>query len=156
MLKEKIKKDFKKAFKNKEKGKVSVLKMLKTDITKKEKNKRYQLNKEKDLNEEELAKESSLTDEEIYSVINSKIKQSKKSIEEFEKGDRQDLVKKEKKEIKILKKYLPEQLSEEELTKIIKKTIDQLGAKGMQDMGKVMPKVMEKVKGKAPGSKVSK
>ncbi len=156
MLKEQIKKDFKEAFKNQKKDKISVLRMLKADITKKEQNKRYQIAQEKeDLSEEQLKEESALTDEEVLGVITSKIKKSKESIKEFEKGDRKDLIEKEKKEIEILEKYLPEQLSEEELEKIIKETVKEVGAEEMKDMSKVMSKLMPKVKGKAEGSVVA-
>lgn len=157
MLKEQISKDFKEAFKSQEKERLSVLRMLKADIVKKEQNKRYQIAKEeKGLDEKELQERSALTDEEVLKVIISNIKRSKESIEGFKKGDRKDLIEKEEKEIEILEKYLPEQLSESELEKIIKDVIEEVGAESQKDIGKVMPKLMPKVKGKAEGSLVAK
>jgi len=110
MLKSKIEEDFKSALKEKKEIEVSTLRMLKAAVFNKEKEKRYKLSKEKpDLNGEELEKESQLRDEEVIEVISSEIKKRKESILEFEKGKREDLIKKEKVEMKILQSYLPEQ-----------------------------------------------
>ncbi len=155
-LKEKITADVKKALKEKGSVEVSTLRMLQAAILNKEKEKRAKLAKGKEeIKEEELAKESQLTDEEIIEVVSSEIKKRKESILEFEKGNREDLVAKEKKEIEILEKYLPEQLSEEEIKKLTKEIIDKTEASGPKDMGKVMGELMPKVKGKAEGGMVS-
>ncbi len=157
MLKEKIETDFKQAMKERKEIEISVLRMLRADILNKEKEKRYNLSKEKpELTEEELEKESSLTDEEILQVILSKIKKSKEAILSFEKGEREDLVKKEKEEIEVLKRYLPEQLSEEEIKKMAREVIEEIDAKDIKDMGRVMSNLMPKIKGRADGSLVSK
>ncbi|GAI49704.1 unnamed protein product, partial [marine sediment metagenome] len=135
ILKEKIQKDLEEALKKKDEIIVSVLRMLLAAILNKEKEKRYKLSKnEPELTEEELEKESQLTDEEVIEVISSEIKKRKESILEFEKGERQDLVEKEKKEIDVLKKYLPEQLSEQELKKLVKVAIETVEAKEPKDM----------------------
>jgi len=156
-LKEKIEEDFKKALKEKRKVEVSTLRMLKAAIFNKEKEKRYKISKEKpDLSGEQLEKESQLRDEEVLEVVSSEIKKRKESILEFEKGERQDLVEKETKEKEILKKYLPEQLSEEEIKKLAMKVIEKIEAKEPKDVGKVMAELMPKVKGKADGILVSK
>lgn len=156
-LKEKIAEDFKKFLKEKKENEVSTLRMLNAAIFNKEKEKRYRLSKEKpDLKESDLEKESQLTDEEITEVIFSEVKKRKEAIVEFEKGKRQDLVEKERKEKEILKKYLPEQLSEEEIKKIAKEIIEKIKAEDMKDLGKVMGNLMPKLKGKAEGSLVSK
>jgi len=152
-LKEKIEKDFQKTLKERKAIETSTLRMLKAAIFNNEKEKRYKLSKTKpELIEEELEKESQLIDEEIIEVISSEVKKRKEAILEFEKGQREDLVEKEKKEIEILKKYLPEQLSEEEIKKLAKETIKQIGAKETKDMGKVMAELMPRIKGRADGS----
>ena len=156
-LKDNIREDLKEAVKNREELKSSALRLLLAAIFNKEKEKRYKLSKEKpELSGEELEEESQLNDEEVIDVISSEARKRKESIVEFEKGGRKDLVEKEKKELEILEKYLPEQLSEEEIKKLVKEAIDKTGAKEMKDMGKVMQEVMPKVKGKADGSLVSK
>lgn len=157
MLKEKIQKDFKRALKEERKIEISTLRMLNAAVINREKEKRYKLSKAKpDLKEKDLEKESQLTDEEIIEVVFSEIKKRKEAISEFEKGNRMDLVEKEKKEMEILRKYLPEQLSEEEIRKLAKEVIEKTGAEALKDLGKVMGQLMLKVKGKAEGSLVSK
>jgi len=156
-LKGKIQNNLKEAVKNREELKSSVLRLLLANIFNKEKEKRYKLSKQKPgLEEKDLEKESQLLDEEVIEVISSEIKKRKESILEFEKGERQDLVEKETKEKEILEKYLPEQLSEEAIKKIVQETIEKVGAKEIKDMGKVMQELMPKVKGKTDGSIVSK
>lgn len=96
------------------------------------------------------------TDEDVLSVIQKEVKQHNDSIEQFKNAGRQDLVDKETKELEILKKYLPEQMSEEEIKKIVFETIAEIKPSGMQDIGKIMGALMSKVKGKADGNLVSK
>lgn len=157
MLKEKIQQDLNSTLKAKRELEVSVLRLLTAAIFNKEKEKRYKLSKEKpELTAQELEKESALSDEEIIEVISSEIKKRKEAIVEFERGKREDLAKKEKTEKEILERYLPEQLSEEEIKKIAKKAIKKVGAKEIKDMGKVMGELMPEVKGKADGTLVSK
>ena len=91
------------------------------------------------------------TDEDVSSVIQKEAKQRRDSIEEFKKGSRQDLVDKEKKELEILKTYLPEQMDEEEIKKLVENAISQTGAKTIADMGKIMGILMSQTKGKADG-----
>lgn len=156
MLKEKIQNDLTEAVKKEEKLESLVLRSLSAAILNKEKEKRYKLSKEKpDLKVEELEKESQLTDEEVIEVISSEVKKRKEAILEFEKGKREDLVSKEKKELEILEKYLPEQLSEEEIKKIAEEAIKKIGATEIKDMGKVMAELMPQIKGRAEGAKVS-
>lgn len=156
MLKQKIQTDLTQAVKKGDETGRSTLRMLSAAILNKEKEKRYKASKEEpDLNEEELAEKSALIDEEIVEVISSEVKKRKEAIEGFEKGEREDLVKKEKAELEVLEAYLPEQLSEEEIKKIVKEAIEKVGAKEIKDMGKVMSEIMPKVKGKTDGSLVS-
>ena len=135
----------------------STLRMVLAGVISKEKEKRYKISKEKpDLKEQELIKESELTDEEIIEVLLSEIKKRKDAIVLYKKGDRQELADKEKKEIEILQKYLPEQIPEEELKKIVEESIAKTGASEIKDIGKVMADLMPKVKGKADNSEISK
>lgn len=96
------------------------------------------------------------SDEEIIEIISKQLKEKKNVIEEFEKGNRQDLVDLTEKEIEILLKYLPEQLTEEKVRQIVNDTIKDLNATSMKDIGIVMKSVMPKVKGRTDGNIVSK
>ena len=77
------------------------------------------------------------------------------SIEQFEKGNRPELAEKEKKELEILQSYLPEEMNEDELNKIIAAVIKETGAQSMQEMGRVMKEVLEKTSGRVDGKRVS-
>ncbi|MDD5145999.1 MAG: GatB/YqeY domain-containing protein, partial [Candidatus Pacebacteria bacterium] len=166
-LKEKIQTDLDSALKEKREIEVSILRMLKASVFNKEKEKRYKLTKGKsdaDLEKmgkesaeaKKLEKESELTDEEILDTISSEIKKIKEAQVLFEKGKREDLIKKSKAELEVLQKYLPAQISEDEIKKIITEAIKKTGAKEMKDMGKVMGMVTQQAKGKADMSQVSK
>lgn len=131
---EKINEDIKEAMKAKEKEKLEVLRFLKSAV------KDIMINEKKEIN-----------DEIVISIVSKQIKQSKDSLEEYEKGGREELVTKEKYAIEILQNYLPEQLSEEEALKEIEKILEENGINSKQDMGKAMKLVMEKLKGKVEG-----
>ena len=154
-LKEKIQADIKKAMREKNQLKVSVLRMLTAVVFNKEKERRAKLSK----SEEELEKldeMSKLTDEEILEAVSSEAKKRKDSIEQYQKGSRQDLVEQEEKELNILMDYLPEQIGEEEIRKLAKEKIEEIGVSSPQDTGKVMGVLMPQLKGKADGTVVSK
>lgn len=154
-LQEKINNNLKKALQEKEELVVLVLRGLSAAIHNKEIEKRTKLSKEeKDV--EKLKELSKLSEEEVLEVVVSEAKKRKEAIIEFEKGKRSDLVEKEKKELEILKKYLPEQMSEEQIKEEVKKVIEEVGAVGPRDTGKVMSVLMLKLKGKAEGGAVSK
>ncbi len=163
-LKEKIKTDIKSAMTTKRNTEVSVLKMLMAAIQNKEKDKRAKLAKEvptqgrdpERSRGKKLEELSQLNDEEILEVISSEVKKRKDSIEQYQKGNRDDLVKQEKEELGILTEYMPEQMPEEEIRKIVKGKIEELGASGPQETGKVMGAVMSELKGKAEGGVISK
>ena len=95
------------------------------------------------------------TDDDILIVIQREIKQRKDSIEHFESAGRQELVDKEQKELEILRKYLPEQMGEDEVKSIVEQTIKETGSSTIQDMGKVMGALNAKLKGKADMGMVS-
>lgn len=106
-------------------------------------------------NTEILKKVKKLEDDDIISVIQKMIKEHRESIAQFEKGNRMDLVNKEKAELDILQKYVPAQMSESELLPVVKAVIQELGVTSKADTGKAMKVVMEKVKGKADGKLVN-
>jgi len=95
------------------------------------------------------------SEEDVLTIIQKEAKQRRDSIEEFKKAGRQELVDKETKELEFLSVYLPAQMNEEEITKLVKEAIAQTGATSMADIGKVMGALMPKVKGKADGNLVS-
>lgn len=105
---------------------------------------------------EEINKKSELSDEDFIGVVSKQIKTRKESIAEFEKAGRTDLVDQTKKEIEILNKYMPEQLSEEEVLKVIDEAFNTVNPQAQSDMGKLMGFVTPKLKGKADMSFVSK
>ena len=96
-----------------------------------------------------------LTESEMQTIVAKEVKKRKESISDFETGGRQDIVEQTNKEIEILSVYLPEQLSEQEITELVIATINAVGASGIKDMGKVMGALREKTAGKADGKLVS-
>ncbi len=104
----------------------------------------------------EIEKRRPLEDEEILKVISSMIRQREESIQQFRRGGREDLVKKEEAELKILRSFLPEQLSEEQIKKLIDEVLEETKATTFKDMGKVMQTLMPKIAGRADGAKVNK
>ncbi len=156
MLKTRIQKDLNFAIKEKRELERTTLRMLNAAILNKEKEKRAKLSKEEeDLKEQELIEKSQLDDEETMEIISSEAKKRKEAILAFEKGERTELAEKEKKELEILQKYLPEQMPEQEIKKLSQEAINKVGASESKDTGKVMAELMPKVKGKADGKIVS-
>jgi len=156
MIKERIKRDLISALKKKEGIKISTLRLLLNAIFIKEKEKRYKISKENSgLVPEEVEKRAQLSDEEITKIIFSEIKKRKETIEAIKKSGREDLLKKEKEEMEILKKYLPKLLTEEEIKKLAQEIIRKLKVEGKKDKGKVMRELMPKIKGRAEGKKVA-
>ncbi|WP_462412263.1 GatB/YqeY domain-containing protein [Neobacillus sp. Marseille-QA0830] len=139
-LLERLNNDMKQAMKNKEKDKLSVIRMIKASMQ----------NEAIKLGVKELSEQDELT------VLSRELKQRKDSLHEFDKAGRDDLVEKLRIEIAIVELYMPKQLSEDELAEIVKQTISEVGATSKADMGKVMSAVMPKVKGRADGSLVNK
>jgi len=135
-LKQQIQENLKQALKSKQRAELSVLRLLISAIR----------------NEEiaQIKKAEGLSDDEIMQVISRQVKQRRDSIEQFKKGGRLDLAKKEEFELQILEKYLPAQLSQNEIRKVVRQAI----AGGAQDIGQVMAKVMIELKGRAFGNVV--
>ena len=128
-LKQKLQEDLKSSMKNKDTNKKSVITLIRASI------KQYEVD-----NRVELG------DEEITDLIAKQLKQTRDSRDEFAKAGREDLVEKADAEIEILKEYLPQQLSEEELNEIVISTISEVGATSMKDMKNIMSSIMPKVK----------
>lgn len=107
------------------------------------------------VNKEKEKSQHQLSEEEIQQVVATEVKKRREAAEAFEKGGRTEMAEKERKELGILQTYLPEQLSEQEVRKLVGEAIAQTGAAKPQDMGKVMAALMPKIKGKADGAFVS-
>ncbi len=107
-------------------------------------------------NEEKQTGNSVIDSNKIISIIESLIKQRKQAIELYQSSNRKDLAEKEQKEVDILKEFLPEQLSAEEVTQLVKETINRINAAGIKDMGKVMSELKPQLQGRADMSDVSK
>lgn len=107
------------------------------------------------INYEKIQKGRDLSDEEIISVVQKEVKKRKEAALGFRQGQREDSAKKEEREAIILEEYLPEQLSDAELTKVVEDTITELGANSLSDIGRVIGSIMAKVFGKANGGRVS-
>lgn len=103
----------------------------------------------------EVEKIRPLTEDEFISVVKTSVKQHVESIESFKKGNRQDLVEKEEKELAILKEFMPSQLSEEEIAKEIEEAIVSLQVQGQKEMGKVIKFILEKFPGRIDGKLLS-
>ena len=154
MLRDKIKADFKEAFKAREEVRLSVLKMVQSEIGNAEINKRAKLIKGGQA--ENIESLSVLNDEEVLQVVTREIKKRKDSVEMYEKAERMELAEREKAEMAVLMAYMPEQLSEEIIRDLAKKAVEQSGAKGEKEIGKVMAILMPQVKGKSDGALVNK
>jgi uncharacterized protein YqeY len=102
-----------------------------------------------EIKKEEIEKKEELTDEETISIVQKMIKQRKDSFSQFKQAGREELAEKEAREISILEQFLPEQLSEEEILQEVNQAIAESGAESMQDMGKVMGLLKNKLSGKA-------
>lgn len=137
-LVEQLKQDMITAMKEKDKDRLTVIRMVKAALDK-----------------EKIDKKIEITDDLLIDVVNKQIKMRNDSIEEFKKASRDDLVESVTKEVEVLMNYLPEQLSEEEVESIISEVITTLEASSMKDMGKVMQEVTPKVKGRFDMKKVS-
>ena len=135
---EKLKADMIEAMKNKEKDKLTVIRMVKAAM-----------------DQEHIDRKKEINDELLVEVVSRQIKMRRESILEFEKGNREDLIEKTKSEITILEAYLPEQLSDEEVSAIIDEIFAEVKPESQKDMGKVMKEATAKLKGKTDMKKVS-
>ena len=138
MLKEKLLEDLKNAMKEKNEIQKNTVQMVRATILQVEKDKAV-----------------TLEDDKIIEIIAKEVKKRKDSLADYEKGGREDLVKQIKQEIEYLKKYLPKQLSIEEVEEIVKQIVEEVGAKDMKDMGKVMKVAKEKIGASSDGKTIN-
>ncbi|HZH94180.1 MAG TPA: GatB/YqeY domain-containing protein [Tissierellaceae bacterium] len=137
-LKDKLMEDLKVSMKNKDTIRKNTVTMVRAAVK-----------------QREVDERTELTDEDILEIVAKQLKEKKMAIEEFKKGSRQDLVDTTESEIKILLEYLPEQMNEEEVERIVKETIEEIGATSIKDIGLIMKATMPKVKGRADGNMVN-
>ncbi len=137
-LVEKIDAQLKEALKARDNERLQTLRMLKSDLQYKQ-----------------IEFGHELTDDEIVAVLSSAAKKRSEAVEEYRKGGREDLEKKERAEYEIIKEFLPGQFSSEELDELIEKTIAGTGASSMKDLGEVMTVLMPRVRGRADGKAVN-
>jgi len=137
-LEERLVEEMKEAMKSSDKLRLSTIRMIRSNI----KNKEIEIRKP-------------LDDETIQRVIQGMVRKGEESLDQFKLGGRMDLVEKESKEIEILKSYLPQSLTQEEVIKIIDQTIEETQVTSLKDLGKVMKSVMPKLQGKADGKLIN-
>ena len=137
-LQQRIMDDLKTAMKSKDKLRLSVIRMVRAKIK-----------------NAEIEKRDVLNDDEVLKVIARDVKQHKESITAFTDGNRPELAEKEEAELAMLMEYMPQQMSKDEVVAIVKQVIEEAGATGPQDKGKVMSKIMAQVSGKADGKEVN-
>ena len=103
----------------------------------------------------EIARRAALDDADILGIIAKEVRQRHESIEAFKQGNRQDLIAQEEAELAILQEYLPQQISREEIVEAARRVIEEVGAQGPGDKGKVMPKLITQLKGRADGREIN-
>ncbi len=138
MLQEKLTTDLKAAMKSGDKLRMSAIRQLRADIK-----------------NTEIAKQKTLDESDVLGVISRAAKQRRESIEEFKKGGRQDLIDKEEAELAVIMEYLPQQVSRDEIAVMARKVIEEVGAVGPADKGKIMPRLVAELKGKAEGREIN-
>ena len=138
MLKEKLTDELKQAMRAGDKTRCSVIRLVMAAVKNAEK-----------------ARQAELDDGDILGIIAKEVRQRNESIEAFKQGDRQDLVAKEEAELAILQEYLPQQMSREEIIAEVRRVIGEVGAQGPSDKGKVMPRLIAELKGKADGRDIN-
>lgn len=137
-LKDKLMEEFKSSMRNKDTIRKNTVTMVRAAIKQREVDERIELG-----------------DEGVLEIISKQLKEKKMAIEEFRKGNRQDLVELTEAEMSILLEYLPKQLTEEEVEQIVRETIDEIRATSLKEIGIIMKAVMPKVKGKADGNMIN-
>ena len=138
MHESKIREDLKEALKQRDEARVSVLRMLLSEIK-----------------NTEIAQQKPLDEDKILDVISTEVKRHRESIAAFREGNRNDLVAQEEAELSILMGYLPKQMSREEIKAAAQQVIEAMGVKGIKDKGKVMSQLMPQLRGKAGGKEAS-
>ena len=137
-LKQKLTDDLKQAMRDGDKVKRSAIRLLMAAV-----------------NNAEIARRAPLEDTDILGIITKEVRQRRESIEAFKQGNRQDLVAQEEAELAILQEYLPQQMTREEVAEAARRVIEEVGALGPGDKGKVMPKLIAQLKGRADGQEIN-
>ena len=137
-LKQKLHDDLKQAFKGRDKVRTSVIRLVLAAIK-----------------NAEIARQAALEDTDILGIIAKEVRQRHESIEAFKQGNRQDLVAQEEAELAVLNEYLPRQMTREEIIAEARRVIEEVGAQGPGDKGKVMPKLIAQLKGRADGRDIN-
>jgi len=137
-LKQQLREDLKQAMKSGDTVKRSALRLLMSAI-----------------GNTEIARRAALSDGDILGIIAKEVKQRQESIEAFKQGNRQDLVDKEEEELAILQVYMPQQMTHDEIVEAARAVIQEVGAQGPADKGKVMSKIIAQLKGRADGREIN-
>ena len=137
-LQERLTSDLRQAMRNRDTLRVSTLRLMRAGVQ-----------------NEEIARGKVLDDGAVLEVLSRQAKQREDSIDQFRKGNRLDLVEKEEAELEVVKAYLPQQLSTEEIETLAKQAVQEVGAHGPTDRGKVMGRLMPQVRGRADGAVVN-
>ena len=137
-LVDRLREDLNQALRKGDKTRLSVIRLLISNI-----------------NNAQIAKGAPVDDGDVVAVMNKQARQHRESIDAFRKGNRPDLTAKEEAEMAILLEYLPQQMSREEIVAVARKVIEEVGASGPGEKGKVMSKLMPQLKGKAPGAEIN-
>jgi hypothetical protein len=137
-LEERLNEEMKQAMKSRDKLRLSTIRMIRSAVKNRE-----------------IEQRKKLDDDDIAKVIQGMVRKGEESVDQFQIGGRQDLVEKEKKEIEILKSFLPQPISHEEILRIIDQSIEETQASSMKDLGKVMKSIMPKLGGKADGKLIN-
>ena len=137
-LEQKLMDDLKQAVRNRDRVRCSVIRLVRAAVK-----------------NAEIAKHATLDDADILGIIAKEVRQHRESIEAFKQGNRQDLVAQEEAELAILNQYLPKQMSREEVIVAARQVIEEIGAQGPGDKGKVMPRLIAQLKGKADGREIN-
>ena len=137
-LVDRLREDLNQALRKGEKTRLSVIRLLISNI-----------------NNAQIAKGAPVDDGDVVAVMNKQARQHRESIDAFRKGNRPDLTAKEEAELAVLMEYLPQQMSRDEIVAVARKVIEEVGASGPGEKGKVMSKLMPQLKGKAPGAEIN-
>ena len=137
-MKQKLMDDLKQAMRSRDKIRLSVIRLVMSAVK-----------------NTEIARRADLSDTDILGVIAKEVRQRQESIEAFKQGNRHDLVAREEAELVILQEYLPEQMTREEIIAAARRVIEEVGAQGPGDKGKVMPKIIAQLKGRADGREIN-
>lgn len=143
-LLDRLSEDLKQAMRDKDKVRLRTLRSLRAAL------------KNKEIDERQDGEDASLSEQKQLAVLRKQVRQREDSIEQYEDAGRDDLVKKEQEEMEVLQEYMPDPLSEQELEETLQSIIDEVGAESMSDMGPVMGRAMDQLRGRVDGDRVRK